>query len=84
MLGDLEREAVWYGQILAFYTIYANEKVIDFLKKKMLKFYQDCSFAWQKLLDRRVSASPRALARALLPTQTKPNAPPPRDENISD
>ena len=55
-LGDLERASAWYNRKLAFYKYYTRERVVDFLKKKMIQFYEDCPAAWQELLDRSMSS----------------------------
>ena len=75
VLGDLERASAWYNQKLAFYKFYTRVKVVEFLKKKMIQFYEDCPAAWQELLERRINASPVALAKgytALLRILRKP------------
>jgi hypothetical protein len=85
LLGDLERASVWYSKKLAFYKYYKRERAVEFLKKKMYKFYEDCPAAWQELLDRRINASPVALSKELTgasPGQTGIELP--RDEDIDD
>ncbi len=82
MLGDLERASAWYNQKLAFYKYYTRERVVDSLKKKMLQFYEDCPAAWQELLERRINASPVALAKGYTASPGTTVTETPRDEDI--
>jgi hypothetical protein len=84
VLGDLERASAWYDRKLAFYKYYTREKVVDFLKKKMNQFYEDCPAAWQELLDRRINASPVALAKGYTASPGPTGTEAPRHEDIDD
>ena len=83
VLRDLERASAWYNRKLAFYkSSYTRERVVDFLKKKMLQFYEDCPAAWQELLERRINASPVALAKGYTASPGPTVTEAPRDEDI--
>ncbi len=84
VLGDLEHASVWYSQKLTFYRYYTREKVVEFLKKTMTSFYKDCPAAWQELLDRRVNASPVALAKEHTSLTGTTGTEQPRHEDIDD
>ena len=46
-----------------FLQVLHTGEVVEFLKKKMNQFYEECPAAWQELLDRRTNASPVALTK---------------------
>ncbi len=63
---------------------YKREKVIQILKRKMNKFYENYPAAWQELLDSRGNASPVALAKGCTASPGPTGTEQPRNEDIDD
>ena len=59
-LGDIETAAQWYSTSYSFYRKYERTRVVEHLKKKMLKFYTDCPQAWDELLFLKGFTTPAA------------------------